>query len=88
MIDNYIIYYLDEKIFLPFLLDNELNKISLWMDMNERLFDCNDYRNYWLKKNQNITKRVYLNCPENKQLNDSDNFKKLYLIINCLINNK
>ena len=47
-------------------------------DIFYSVFDCNDCRNYWLKKNQNITKRVTANCSNKKQLNDSDNF------INCL----
>ena len=68
--------YLEEKVFLPFLLDNEKNSIGLPF---VEVFDCNDCRNYWIKKNQNVTKRVQLICSNKKQINDSDNFKNCTL---------
>ena len=68
--------YLEEKVFLPFLLDNEKNAIQLPFF---EAFDCNDCRNYWLKKNQTIRKRIYVICQNGKQLNDPDNFK------NCIL---
>ena len=71
--------YLEEKVFLPFLLDNEKNTIK---STDVEVFDCNDCRNYWLRKNQNVNKRVTLNCSNKKQFNDPDNFKNCtsYLI--------
>ena len=76
LLHNNNTHYLDEKVFLPFLLDNEKNTIKL---TEVEVFDCNDCRNYWLKKNQNITKRVTIDCSNKKQLNDSDNFKNCTL---------
>ena len=64
--------YLEEKVFLPFLLDNVKNTINL---VNVKVFDCNDFRNYWLKRNLIVDQRVTVNCSNNKILNDSDNFK-------------
>ena len=76
-LDN--IKFLDQDVFLPFLLDDERNTIdvsvSIWKNESEE-FDCNDCRNYWIIKNQNLTKRVTANCSNKKQLNDPDNFKK------------
>ena len=46
--------YLDEKVFLPFLLDNESNTIEL----KDAKFDCNDCRNYWLKKHPKLVPRL------------------------------
>ena len=69
-------YYLEEKVFLPFLLENEENSIKL---TNVEVFDCNDCRNYWIKYNRNITQRVTANCSNKKQLIDPDNFKNCTL---------
>ena len=44
------IKYLYERPFLPFLTENENNTI----DLSSFQFDCNDYRNYWLKKSKNF----------------------------------
>ena len=65
--------YLTETVFLPFLLEDGRNKIEL-IDPKSG-FDCNDCRNYWIEKNQNISNRVILTCSNQKQLNDPDNFK-------------
>ena len=64
--------YLDEKDFIHFLMDNNKNTLKL---RGVQVFDCNDCRNYWIKKNQNLTKRVTANCSNKKLLNDPDNFK-------------
>ena len=72
--------YLDEKVFLPFLLEDQRNSIELTMTNTfDNVFDCNDCRNYWLKKNKNINKNCNIICSNNKYLNDPDNFKKCYL---------
>ena len=64
--------YLDEKVFLAFLLENDKNSI----DMNGEAFDCNDCRNYWLKKNEKAFKRISsLNCSDKKPFNDPAHFK-------------
>ena len=65
-------YYLEEKVFLPFLLDNEKNTIKL---TEVEVFDCNDCRNYWIKNISYVNKRVTANCSNKKLFNDSDNFK-------------
>ena len=71
--------YLDEKVFLPFLLDNQNNTIEVnWANSKQSIFDCSDCRNYWIKKNQNITERVSVNCSNQKKFNDPDNFKNCH----------
>ena len=72
------IFILEEKVFLPFLLDNEKNTIHL---EESQVFDCNDCRNYWIKNNQNVTNRVSGKCSNKKQLNDPDNFKNCTMIV-------
>ena len=64
--------FLNEKVFLPFLLDNDKNAI----DMNGVDFDCNDCRNYWLKKNTKaLSKVIMIKCSNKKAFNDAANFK-------------
>ena len=63
--------YLAEKVFLPFLFENDRNTI----DMNGSEFDCTDCRNYWLKKNPNVLPRIYaIRCHNRKAFNDPGNF--------------
>ena len=70
------ITYLDEKVFLPFLLDKSLNSIDLLGES----FDCSDCRNYWIKKNSTISSQItHLNCSNGKDLNDQDNFSSCHL---------
>ena len=65
--------YLDEKVFLPFLLDNENNTI----DLKYNDFDCNDCRNYWLKKQPKLIPRLLnIKFSNGKLLLDPDNFEK------------
>ena len=53
--------YLEEKVFLPFLLDNKENTIEITaIDV----FDCNESRNYWLKTNQYLHRRVNVQCSD------------------------
>ena len=67
--------FLDEKVFLPFLLDNKYNSIDLF----GYGFDCNDCRNYWLTK-QNVLNRINdFSCLDGKNFNDTDNFKNCNL---------
>ena len=62
---------LEQKLFLPFLLDNQKNSIDLF----GAGIDCNDCRNYWLTK-QNSTKKVNdFKCLDEKQFEDLDHFK-------------
>ena len=64
--------YLDEKVFLPFLLGNMKNTIEL----NLQMFDCNDCRNNWIGKHQALLPRFQnLICSNGKYLLDSTNFK-------------
>ena len=64
--------FLNEKVFLPFLLENNWNTIEL----NGVDFDCNDCRNYWLKKNPKALSKVnLLKCSNKKAFNDAANFK-------------
>ena len=66
------ITYLDEKVFLPFLFENDKNNI----DINGEEFDCNDCRNYWLKTNQKAFNRIKsLKCSDKKLFNDPNHFK-------------
>ena len=69
-----LITYLEEKVFLPFLLDNKQNTITCRESPRE-MFDCNDCRNYWIKKNQNISNRVNVKCSNKLPINDPANFK-------------
>ena len=69
---NAAVTYLDEKVFLPFLMDNENNTIK----QNYESFDCNDCRNYWLKKQPKLVSRViYERCSNGKLILDPSNFK-------------
>ena len=64
--------YLEEKVFLPFLLADERNVLT-----TDQLLDCNDCRNVWLKKYKAIHNRVKsLTCSNSKLLTDSSNFVK------------
>ena len=66
------ITYLDEKVFLPFLMDNENNSI----DLKYEDFDCNDCRNYWLKKQPKLVPRLFnTKCSNGKVILDPVNFK-------------
>ena len=65
--------FLEEKIFINFLNSNPQNKI----DMTWQKFDCNDCRNFWLRKQPNLLKRIgHLSCSNKKNFNDKDNFSK------------
>ena len=62
--------YVDEKVFLLFLMTNELNTIELLGEP----FDCNDCRNYWLKKQNLLNRMRNTKCSNGYQLTDSRNF--------------
>ena len=63
--------FLDERVFLPFLLENSKNAI-----ISDHLFDCDDCRNFWLRKNSTLQTRIKnLKCLNKKNFNDSSNFK-------------
>ena len=64
--------YLDEKIFQPFLLSNAKNQ----MQLTDGSLDCSDCRNYWLKKDPALLKKViFSKCSNGKVFNDTENFK-------------
>ena len=66
------ITYLTEKVFLPFLLDNEKNTI----DLNKHQFDCTDCRNIWLRNNSKHIPRVLnMHCSNGYNLLDYRDFK-------------
>ena len=70
--NNSSFQYLDQKIFEPFLLSNDNNAIQIWTGS----IDCNDCRNYWMKKNPTLLKRlIKINCSNHNPLNDTVNFK-------------
>ena len=55
--------YLDERIYLPFLLDNPNNTIEICFPYS---YICSDPRNFWLKNNKELAQRVshcYLYVP-------------------------
>ena len=67
-----VLTYLNEKIFLPFLLDNSKNIIEL---VGEGL-DCQDCRNIWIKNNPALLKKILnFSCADGKRIMDCDNFK-------------
>lgn len=64
---------LDEKIFLPFLKLNELNKIG----MRGQPFDCDDCQNAWIKKMLKLDQQFEgLKCANGKDPKDAANFAK------------
>ena len=64
--------YLEEKVFLPFLMQNKLNKL----DLHNENFDCTDCHNYWLKYHPDLLSQVEeLKCASGKQFTDESNFK-------------
>ena len=66
--------YLDEKVFLPFLLSNNSSAVS----MVGLRFDCTDCRSYWLVKNPVLKHRVNeFVCTDGKTFADKTHF------INC-----
>ena len=66
--------YLDQKIFQTFLMANAKNQI----EMSEWSLNCNDCRNYWLKRESGFLKQLIKSkCSSGKDLNDTANF------INC-----
>ena len=65
------ITYLDEKVFLPFLLENSKNVVEL---ITEEL-NCNDCRNYWMKQHSVISNRItFQGCTNKRPLNYPGNF--------------
>ena len=74
MANNYF-SYLDEKAFLPFLLDNSKNII----EMGYAEFDCDDCRNYWIIKHIDLIKRLPgIICSDNTNVDDVKNFKNCH----------
>ena len=66
------IQYLNQKIFEPFLLSKVDNKIHIGTGS----FNCDDCRNYWLKRNPNLLKQlVDTRCTNGRTISDSVNFK-------------
>ena len=65
------ITYLNEKVFLPFLMAKEKTGILL------NSLNCSDCRNYWLVKNKNLSPRINnLRCSNSQNLLSASNFKK------------
>ena len=63
--------YLDEKIFKKFLNSNPHNMI----DMTDVKFDCDNCKNFWLRKQPNLLESFeHLSCSNKKMINDTDNF--------------
>ena len=62
--------FLNEKAFLPFLKENPKNRVDLEMEA----FDCNDCRNYWIKKHDLLGQLSRTQCSNGKPLNDLSNF--------------
>lgn len=63
--------YLDERVFLPFLLSNSGSLLNV---LGHR-FDCNDCRSFWLVKNPTLKHRVnYFVCSDNKTFSDKSHF--------------
>ena len=70
--NNYYFPYLEEKIFQSFLGTNCKNQIKL----TDGSLDCSDCRNYWLKKDPALLKKViFSKCSNGKVFNDTENFK-------------
>ena len=66
------IQYLNQKIFEPFLLSKVDNKVAIWTGS----LNCDDCRNYWLKRNPNLLKQlVDARCTSGKSISDPINFK-------------
>ena len=76
--DSREMVYLNETVFLPFLLEDRGNKIDLEGDHP----NCNDCRNYWLRKRVDLQSQIKpnpLTCVGDKvagnDFNNLDNFK-------------
>ena len=66
-----VLTYLDEKVFKPFLLDNSKNLIELY----GRGIDCQDCRNFWIKNNPSLLKKILnFSCANGKGIYDCKNF--------------
>ena len=69
------ITYLDEKVFLPFLMANSQNTINL----RHHNIDCEDCRNYWLIENPGLLSNINnLLCSDNHEFTNNSNFKTCY----------
>ena len=67
------IQYLDQKVFEPFLLTKAANKIQKWTGS----LNCDDCRNYWMKKNPSLFKKfVNPQCSNEYAVDNPENFKK------------
>ena len=62
---------IQEKAFLPFLKSDDRNKIELQLSL-----DCDDCRNYWIKRNPNLIEQIINLSCENSKWNDPVNFSK------------
>ncbi len=63
------IKYLDERIFQPFINNNNKNQIFL------NTIDCNDCRSFWLIKNQKYSSQITdLKCSNSKLISDNSSF--------------
>ena len=68
--------YLDEHTFKSFLNANPQNRI----DMFSVRLDCNNCKNFWIRKHPDLWERIVrLQCSNKKQINDPDNFKNCTL---------
>jgi hypothetical protein len=77
--ENPNLTYLDQTIFQPFLDSNVENKVILEEELYKKqtTFDCDDCRNYWLKKDSKYSNRTNLKiCSNGKNYTDNDNFSK------------
>ncbi len=74
------ITYLDEKVFKPFLDSNPGNTIKLIPDSGLIVsFDCDDCKNFWIKKDPKIHSRTDLTkCSNKKLFTDATNFAKCH----------
>jgi hypothetical protein len=77
--ENPNLTYLDQNIFQPFLDSNVENKIILEDErvQEKTSFDCDNCRNYWLKKDPKYSNRINLKlCSNGKNYTDNANFAK------------
>jgi Leucine-rich repeat (LRR) protein len=71
--------YLNESVFKPFLESNPENRIHIKNSLSfvENSIDCNDCKNYWIKKDPKFLGKIDLtHCSNGKEFMNSSNFAK------------
>lgn len=79
IVGNLGLTYLNESVFKPFLESNPENRIHIKNSLSfvENSIDCNDCKNYWIKKDPKFLGKIDLtHCSNGKEFMNSSNFAK------------